>query len=229
MKEQRRDTKKQGVIFDMDGTLIDSMAFWRKIRFHMCESYRERTGQAVVFTDEETRKIERMSIGGALRYINERHHASITYNDDVKGALFRFYTGECRPKPGAIALVNRLKRDGLPLCVVTATPRELAKAALEHAGFCDDSFKFILTPEQVKGGKFHKPIFAVACLRLFKLPKNTVLIDDAAYAHYTASKLHIRCVGVHDSERNDSLEDVTDCCFDSLKEVLDLYKKNGRL
>lgn len=220
--------KKQGVIFDMDGTLIDSMAFWRKIRFYMCEAYRERTGQEILLSEEEVQKIERLSLSGALRYINERHHARITYNDDVRSALLQFYTGECRPKPGAVALVKRLKKDGLPLCVVTATPRELAQKALEHAGF-GQSFQFILTPEQVKGGKFHKPIFKVACLRLFRRPKNTVLIDDAAYAHYTASKLKIRCIGVHDRDRNDSLEDVTDCCFDSLKEVLAYYKKNGRL
>lgn len=218
---------KQCVMFDMDGTLIDSMEFWCNLKYKLCENYRRRTGEAVFLTPADEKAIEKLSLNNAIKYINRHYGTKINRRMDAIKPLQEFYVTESELLPGARELLELLWADGVKMCLLTATPEVAARAALERHGILK-YFRFILTPEKVKGGKFHKPIFICALQKLFCLPKNAVLIDDASYAHKTAKGVGIRCVGVNDRFRRDDLSGCDLVC-DSLEELCENYKNNKRL
>ena len=211
----------------MDGTLIDSMEFWMGLKYKLCENYRIRTGEAVYLTPEDEKEIERLNLREAIKYINEHHGSKINRKLDAIEPLKNFYKTECQLLPHVRELLDLLYADGVKMCIITATPEAAAKVALEHLGIAK-YFRFILTPEKVKGGKFHRPIFICALQKFFCLPKNAVLIDDAAYAHKTAKRLGIRCIGVPDRFRRDDLSHC-DLVVKSLGQLCEKYKKDKKL
>lgn len=219
---------KQCVMFDMDGTLIDSMEFWTGLKYKLCENYRRRTGDAVYLTPDDAKQIEKLNTRSAIKYINERYGTKIDRKLDAIEPLKNFYQTECKIMPYARELLELLSSNGVKMCLLTATPEDAAKAALRQHGI-DKYFRFILTPEKVKGGKFHRPMFIWALHKLFCLPKNAVLIDDAAYAHITAKRLGIRCVGVYDRFRRDDLKPHCDLVVESLQELCEIFERDKKL
>lgn len=219
---------KQCILFDLDGTLIDSMAFWMSLKFRLCENYSQRTGNTINLTAEDQKKIETLSLKGAIKYLNERYGVKINRQLDAIAPLKEFYENESLLLPFAKELLELLYSDGVKMCLVTATPEAAAKVALERHGLTK-YFRFILTPEKVKGGKFHRPIFIIALQKLLCLPKNAVLIDDAAYAHKTAARLGIRRIGVNDPFRQDNLAPHCDIVCSSLSEIYEIYKRDNKL
>ena len=211
----------------MDGTLIDSMEFWTGLKYKLCENYRQRTGETINLTPDDEKMVESLTLRGAIAYINKRHGVRINRWLDAIEPLKNFYSTECQLLPYARELLELLYADGVKMCVITATPEAAARVALESLGL-SKYFRFILTPEKVKGGKFHRPIFIWALQKLLSLPRNAVLIDDAAYAHQTAKRLGIRCIGVPDRFRRDDLTHC-DLVVSSLGELCEKYRQDGRL
>lgn len=219
---------KQCVLFDLDGTLIDSMEFWMGLKFRLCENYSRRTGKIVNLTPNDQKAIEALSLKGAIKYINDRHGVKINRKLDAIAPLKEFYEKECQLLPCAKELLELLYSDGVKMCLITATPEAAARVALERHGLTK-YFRFIVTPEKIKGGKFHRPIFIYALQKLFCLPKNAVLIDDAAYAHKTAARLGLRRIGVNDNFRRDNLAPHCDIVCSSLCEICESYKRDKKL
>jgi len=212
----------------MDGTIIDSMEFWIGLKYKLCENYRLRTGEVVNLTPEDEKEISRLSLRDAIKYINACHGSKINRQLDAIKPLKDFYKNDSQLLPYARELLELLYADGVKMCLITATPEAAARVALESHGLTK-YFRFILTPEKVKGGKFHRPIFVWALRKLFCLPKNAVLVDDAAYAHQTAKRLGIRCVGIFDRFRRDDLQTHCDLVVNSLEELCEKYRQDGRL
>ncbi len=219
---------KQCIMFDMDGTLIDSMEFWSGLKYKVCENYRRRTGDSIFLTPDDQKAIGKLSLNGAIKYINEHYGVRINRRLDAMYQLKNFYETDSQLLPYAHELLELLYADGVKMCLLTATPEFAARAALKRHGLTK-YFRFILTPEKVKGGKFHRPMFVWALQRLWCLPKNAVLIDDAAYAHRTARRLGIRTIGVYDHFRREDLKPVCDLVCESLSELCETYKINKRL
>ena len=68
---------KQTFFFDMDGTLLDSMFYWMSLKWLICDNYYKRTNQKIILTKEETKKLESLSVRGAVNYINRCHITKI--------------------------------------------------------------------------------------------------------------------------------------------------------
>ncbi len=216
---------KQALLFDMDGTLIDSMPFWRNLKYEVLDYYFNRTRERIILSDEEKEKIEKLSTKKALKVINATHNSSISYKKDCYPLLEEFYSNACEIKAGVKEALEYFEENGIKMAVCTATSERLAKIALRAQGI-DRYFKFILTAEKVKGGKFHTPIFRVAAMKLFKRKKNVVLIDDARYALKTARKVGVRAVWIPDGDEGENKE--CDLSFSDFNEMLRYFKEKGR-
>lgn len=212
----------------MDGTLIDSMEFWTGLKFRLCENYRRRTGDSVFLTPTDEKAIESLTLKGAIKYINDAYGTKVNRRLDAINPLIDFYKNDSQLLPFARELLELLHADGVKMCLLTATPEIAVRAALERHDL-NKYFRFILTPEKAKGGKFHRPMFVWALQKLLCLPKNAVLIDDAAYAHKTAKRLGIRRIGIYDRFRRDDLAPNCDMVCNSLSELCEIYKRDKRL
>ena len=218
---------KQYVFFDMDGTLIDSMHEWVNLKFKICDAYFYRTGRKIELTEEDIKQLETLSLKKAIIFINRKHNVKINFKKEAIFLLQNFYEEKAEEIEGVRPLLDALKNDGVKLSVITATPKKLAKIALKRLDLIK-YFRFILTPEIFKGGKFRKLIFYAASLLSLTRPKNCVLVDDADYAHKTAKRVGFRTIGIYDKYRKNELL-ICDEKFLCYSDMLEYYLKNGKL
>ena len=120
-----------GVIFDCDGTLIDSMGAWRELEADLAR----RVGAEL--DKEDTDALTTMSIPECGAYL----HGKFGLGDssaDVVGMIdefmMDFYANRSAARPGALVFVRGLAEAGVPMAVASSTPSALLRAGIEHAG-----------------------------------------------------------------------------------------------
>ncbi len=187
--------KVQGAIFDVDGTLLDSMSIWDTIGADYLRSigYEPRENLNEVFKN--------MSLLQAAEYY--RHEYGVTRSIEeimggVNAMLEHFYRYDAPLKSGAAELLEQLRRKKVKLCIVTATDRYLVEAALERCGVLS-YFDAIFTCNEVEHGKDEPIIFEVALHFLGTEKTRTVVFDDALYAIRTAKRAGFPVAAVYDS------------------------------
>ena len=139
----------QGAIFDLDGTLLNSMGLWR----HAGEIYLKNLG----ITAEEglADTILKMTIRGAAQYLIERYSLPCSVEEaagGINGVMESAYATVITPKEGAEQLLQALFSRGIPMAVATATDRYLVEIALGRLGLIK-YFKGIVTCTEVGVGK----------------------------------------------------------------------------
>ena len=141
---------KEGVkllIFDLDGTLLDSMSVWHDVDVEFLGRY----GYEV--TPEYTDIVKRASIEDAARYTQEKYRIPLTWQEIVttwESMVYEFYRSGVVLKEGARGYLDEAKRLGFKLCVTTALSRKNANASLEATGI-KDLFDCVITLEDLDG------------------------------------------------------------------------------
>lgn len=145
---------KEGVkllIFDLDGTLLDSMSVWNDVDVEFLGRY----GYEV--TPEYTDMVKRASIEDAARYTQTKYRIPLTWQEIVdtwESMVYEFYRSEVKLKEGTKEYLEEAKRLGFSLSVTTALSRKNAAAALMSTGI-RDMFDCVITLEDL-GGKINK-------------------------------------------------------------------------
>lgn len=199
-----------GAIFDVDGTLLDSMSVWDTLG----EDYLRGIGYAPKENLKET--FRTMSLFQAARYYQSEYGVTLSVGeimDGVNGLLEDFYRRKASLKPGAGEFVRELSRRGVRLCVATATERFLVDAALERHGI-SDCFEDVLTCTAVGSGKDQPVIYRQALERVGGDRSNVVVFEDALHAAQTAKRDGFLVAAVCDSHEKRQGE---------LKALADIY------
>lgn len=202
--------RMRGAIFDVDGTLLDSMSIWDTIGTDYLRSigYEPRENLNEVFKN--------MSLYQAARYYQTEYGVTLSIDEIMVGVntmLERYYRFEAPLKSGVVELLEQLCRSGVKLCIVTATDRYLVEAALDRCGVLS-CFGEIFTCNEVGHGKDEPYIFEAA-LRFLGTPKaETIVFDDALYAVRTAKEAGFPVAAVYDSHEKDQ---------DQVRELADVY------
>ena len=145
---------KEGVkllIFDLDGTLLDSMSVWNDVDVEFLGRY----GYEV--TPEYTDMVKRASIEDAARYTQTKYRIPLTWQEIVdtwESMVYEFYRSEVKLKEGTKEYLEEAKRLGFSLAVTTALSRKNAAAAITNTGI-RDMFDCVITLEDL-GGKINK-------------------------------------------------------------------------
>lgn len=202
----------RGAIFDVDGTLLDSMFIWDTIG----ETYLRSIGYQPKENLNETFK--NMSLHQAARYYQTEYGVTQSIDeimDGVNAMLERYYRFEVPLKPGVAELLERLRQDGVKLCIATATDRHLVEAALDRCGVLS-CFGEIFTCNEVGHGKDEPDIFEAALRFLGTEKSETVVFDDSLYAIRTAKETGFPVAAVYDSHEKEQ---------DKVRLLADIYLK----
>ena len=195
----------QSAIFDMDGTLLDSMPIWRDLGASLMREMGLTPGP------ELNDKLKTLSLRDGLAYCRELYQLPQTV-DELVGMVFDrihdFYCQRVRPKPGVEKFLSLLKMEGVWMYVATATDRPLAEAALRHAGI-DHYFRGLITVAEVGVGKRDSAeIYERAMRRLQSNKKDTVVFEDAFHAIQTAKAAGFRVAAVYDASEEAHQEEI---------------------
>ena len=212
----------RGAIFDVDGTLLDSMFIWDTIG----ETYLRSIGYQPKENLNETFK--NMSLHQAARYYQTEYGVTQSIDeimDGVNAMLERYYRFEVPLKPGAAELLERLRQDGVKLCIATATDRHLVEAALDRCGVLS-CFGEIFTCNEVGHGKDEPDIFEAALRSLGTRREETLVFDDALYAVRTAKEAGFPVAAVYDSHERSQAEvrARSDLYLEDLTQLVELQK-----
>ena len=185
-----------GVIFDCDGTLLDSMEGWIGVEtdLALCAG-RELTPEERTMlagrTTPETAQFFHEVLG-----VGESVQAVIDYID---AQVLAFYETEAVPKPGALAFVQGLAEAGIPMAVASSTPHTCLDAGLAHCGFLP-YMSAVLSPEDVDKPKRWPDIYLRAAELLGLEPHEVWVFEDALYAVKSAKSGGFRVVGIYDTD-----------------------------
>lgn len=192
-------------IFDMDGTLLDSMGKWDALGVEVL-----RRQGAEPRPDYREITIP-MGVEGHARYCVEAYGLSCTPQDiiaDMKDTMRTFYTTEVRCKPGVEKFLSILKMEGVTMYVATATDRVLVEQALKTAGIAD-YFKGIITCAEAGADKGESPkIYEYAMKRMRGSKLDTVIFEDSWAAIRTAKAAGFRVAGIYDDASKERWEDI---------------------
>lgn len=208
----------KGAIFDMDGTLLDSMQVW----VHVGEQYLQNRG---IEPEEGLGEVLfPMSMRDGAVYVKEKYglpETSDTIVADMNAIVFAAYRDEVIPKPGVVAYLEALKKRGIPMAVATATDRPMVEAALARTGLAG-YFKQIFTCTEIGAGKERPDIYLAAAEALGASPADTWVFEDALYAIKTAKAAGFYTVGLYDeTSRNDqeAIAGCADCYVRGMEEL----------
>ena len=195
----------QSAIFDMDGTLLDTMHIWKDLGSRMLR----RMGYEPEPDMQE--KVMVMTLRESAEYCKTTYHMPETVEEIMDMTLAEvedYYIHHAEAKPGVKKVLSLLKMDGVWMYVATNTERRLAEAALKHAGI-RDYFRGILTCGEVGVGKKDGADIYERCLtRLQSHKRDTVVFEDAVHAIRTAKAAGFRVCAIYDPSAESDQEEI---------------------
>ncbi len=182
------------LLFDLDGTLIDSNAIWVEVDL----AFLSRHGLAP--TEEYTYTVGHSIFPLAAQYTKEYYHMDLTPQGimDEWLTMARDAYAQVPLKEGAVAYLDQCRAAGERLALVTACVPELCQLALSRhhlAGY----FEAVIFAQELGIEKRDPQFFALTAQQLAVAPGDCILYDDAPANCASAQQAGMQVVGVYDS------------------------------
>lgn len=168
----------KGIIFDVDGTLLDSMHIWSELGKRYLDSVglEAKPGlEKILFP---------MSLDESSEYLKAEYNLSDSVEqitEDTIKILTDFYRYEASPKPGAVAFIKKMQSKNIPMVIATSGDRRILDTALERLSVTD-CFAGILTCSELKTNKRVPTIYLQAAEVLGTVPEETAVFEDVLHA-----------------------------------------------
>ena len=211
--------KIKGAIFDMDGTLVDSLMFWGylwkrvgKVYFNdenfTPDATIEKALRTAIFADGMTHFKEYYRLPGEVSEF-------VSFCDN---GLAEFYKTVASPKKGAFALLEDLRKKGIKICLASATAMKDIQIAIAHHDLAK-YFDGVISCADLGVGK-DKPDIYLEAMRLLSLsPEETCVFEDSFVALETAKGIGCYTVGIYDQYNSDQ---------DRLRNASEIYVEDGQ-
>ena len=178
-----------GVIFDCDGTLVDSEPLageaWR----------RTLTPYGYTLTDADLEAVTGTTFQHTHAYLGERveiPRAEVLW-PELRAVLFALYDEQLKPFDDAVHAVADLRASGIPVAVASSSVRERLDRTLAGGGF---QFDISVAGDEVSRGKPAPDIFLLAAHRLGVDPRRCVVVEDSAPGVAAGSAAGMPTLGV---------------------------------
>lgn len=188
----------KAAIFDMDGTLVDSLMLWDVLWSAFGERYRNDAGFRPNIDDDK--KVRTLLLKDAMELIH------CNYNMGKSGAellefanrvVHDFYANKVQLKDGVREFLEYCKANGVRMCIASATAPELLTVAIEHCGI-KQYFLKIFSCSDFGKGKEEPDVFLHAAKFLGARNEETWVFEDSLTAIETARTAGMQVVGIYD-------------------------------
>lgn len=188
-------TGKKAVVFDLDGTLIDSMWVWAKVD----EDYLKRFGYEVPVDLHDA--IEGKSFSEGAQYFKERFGIEASIEEiaqEWNRMAYEMYLKEVPMKPGAYDFVKKIRKKGIKTAIATSNSRMLVENVLKVHGLLED-FDVIVTDDEVSKGKPNPDIYLEASRRLQIKPQDCFVFEDITMGILAGQRAGMTICAVRDA------------------------------
>ena len=190
----------EAVIFDLDGTLIDSMWVWEKVD----EEYFARFN--IEQPKEFNSEIEGRSFRETAEYFKSRFKIPRSIEeieDDWNRMAWDKYEHEVPLKKGVMRFLEFLKKNKIIMGIATSNSRELVELVTKANGI-SDFFDYICTATEVQKGKPEPDIYLKVAKGLNKNPKKCLVFEDVVNGIIAGKRANMKVCAVYDESSKES-------------------------
>ena len=191
-----------GLIFDIDGTILDSMHIWIKPLEDIFKKYGYDLNK---IPKEKKGEIEALPFYDMCEFLAENIARDMTKDKVIEyfeQTIENAYANDLLPKNEAVDFLKDLKKKGYILSVASSTDYKYLEKALKRIEIFD-LFDFVATPDTIGYNKSEKDFWEYSIKKHGKFPDNLILFDDALYAIKAAKREGIKTIGIKDFPWNE--------------------------
>ncbi|MFT8356847.1 MAG: HAD family phosphatase [Bifidobacterium aquikefiri] len=186
----------KAAIFDLDGTLLDSMRVWdvMDVKFF--------AGRGIECPQDFSKSVASMQFHEIAVYVKQRFHFSDTPEELMaiwnRMAAYE-YAHNVVPKPHAVAYVRHLHETGAKLAIATTLPPTLREPAMKHAGLAPYVHTVCSTGDGNCRGKEYPDIYLYAARLLGVRPESCTVFEDLLTAVHSAQSAGMQTWAMYDA------------------------------
>ena len=219
--------QKEAVIFDMDGSLVDSMWVWKDLDIE----YLGRFGLDI--PDDLQQEIEGMSFTETARYFRDRFGLDRSVEQiraDWNEMAWDKYRSRVMLKPGAREFLDYCRSQEIKLGIATSNSREIVDMVMEARGVAD-YFSCITTACEAKKGKPAPDVYLLTAQQLSVDPKNCLVFEDIVFGIQAGKAAGMEVCAVDDAysayqeAEKRSLADYYIKDFREIQEIASIWEK----
>lgn len=209
----------QCVIFDMDGTLTDSMGIWEEAG----AIYLRKKGiEPRPEWREDTRPMSMTQIADYFAKEYGITDPQMRIMVEINQVVEEYYRSVAQPKEGALELLELLRQNGIHIVLATATDRYLVELILCRTGILP-YLDALYTCTDVGFGKDRPEIYQIAAATFGLKPEQCLVFEDAYYALKTAHDAGFNTVNCYDitaAPYDEEKRKIADLSIRSFREIL---------
>ena len=197
---------KKGLIFDVDGTLLDSMPMWARLDIEYLES------MGITPEPNFHNEVKMMTMLDASKYIKQKFgvdkDAEIIAKE-IEDIAYKYYEDVLLIKENSKELLVELKNRGYKMYVATANEYDMCGAALKRNKVME-LFDGLVTCSMTGYSKERPDVYLLACEKMGLSVEDTVIFEDSCFAINTALKAGFTVVGVYDKAEEENWDRICD-------------------
>ena len=202
-------------IFDMDGTLVDSLYFWDIFWGKFGEKYLSNKNFTV--PDEVNTRVRALMFEESMKLIQKEYARGVPIDEMIdfgNDMVVWFYSEKVKIKDGVVEFLEYLKANGVKTCIASATAKDKIVIAAERCGL-NKYIDAVFSCADTGVGKEKPDVFLRAAEHFGVTASESCVFEDSIVPAATARKAGFQTVGICDKHNNFNQE--------MLKNTVDIY------